>query len=253
MPVGPGSSENQSSNTAVYVADRPKPKNIPTVLVPTSANAEDEKLPGYAESEAQAEIPKELLPPTSESDLEYFHALATLNTPHILPYSSMLVLNLFRTTQTHLFPVEERIALGSSLSTPFYALRASPSSKSVDEYNMLAITRRRPLTSEWHDAVTSEIQPGLKLISQGIMLISRLELQRAAGRSKEFYDLTWASERGSYTVWKNNGCGVEAELEVFCDKWKSFDDSSQEGLITVNPTPVLRVSTPTDSSIRSHP
>lgn len=252
-PVRPGASENQSPSTAVYVAERPKPTNIPIVMVPNDAGAEDEQPPGYTQSEAQADIPKTLLPPASESDLEFFHALATGTTPNIMPYSPMLVLNLFRTTQTHLCPVEERIALGSSLSTPFYALRASPSSKSVDEYNMLTITRRRAMTGEWHDAATSEIQPRLKLISQGIMTISRIELQRVAGAPRAFYDLKWASESGSYTVWRDNGCGLEAEMEIVCDKWKSLDDSADEGMITVDITPLLSFSVPTNSPRRSSP
>ena len=252
-PVRPGTSENQIPSTAVYVAERPKQTNIPMVIVPDDASTEHEQPPGYTESEAQGDIPKTLLPPASESDLEFFHALATGVTPNIIPYSPMLVLNFFRTTQTHLYPVEERIALGASLSTPFYALRASPSSKSVDEYNMLTITRRRAMTGEWHNAATSEIQPRLKLISQGIMTISRIEVQRAAGGPKAFYDLKWASESGSYTVWKDNGCGLEAEMEIVCDKWKSLDDSADEGLIMVDIVPLLNLSVPANSSRRSSP
>lgn len=199
-PVGSASSENGTSTMVAYVVDRSTLKNILIVVVPNSASSQDEEPPAYAEAEIQEEIPKEWLPPTSEADLEYFNALATLNRPHILPHSSRLMLNFFRTTQTHLFPIEERIALCASLMTSFYALRASPSSKSVDEYNMLTIARRRTLTGEWHDAVRSEIQPRLKLLSRGVMLISQIELHRAVGRSREFYDLNWDSNRGSYTV-----------------------------------------------------
>src|SRR4051794_5992885 len=123
-----------------------------------------------------------LLPPASESDLEVFHALATGSytkhsavLAHACPQSLPEDANAFVTCRRAYRP-------GLKLSTPFYGLLASPSSKSVDEYNMLTIIRRRAMTGEWHDAATSESQPRLKLISQGIMTISRIELQRVVER-----------------------------------------------------------------------
>jgi hypothetical protein len=101
------------------------------------------------------------------------------------------------------------------------------------------------LTGEWHDAVRSEIQPRLKLLPQGVMLISQIELHRAVGRSREFYDLEWDSERGSYALRKDNECGDEAEMEVICYEWMSLDDSSPAGFDYGRPnTCVLRVTIP---------
>jgi hypothetical protein len=75
-PVRPGSSENNTSTTAAYVADRPTPKNIPIVVVPNSASSQEEEPPAYAESEVPEEIPKEWLPPTLESDLELLSCIS---------------------------------------------------------------------------------------------------------------------------------------------------------------------------------
>lgn len=111
---------------------------------------------------------------------------------------------------------------------------------------MLTIARRRTLTGEWHDAIRSEVQPRLKLLSQGVMLISQIELHRAVGPSREFYDLNWDGNRGSYTVWKCNACEGEVEMEVISDNWMLLDDSSRPGLIMVNPPPVLSVTMLTD-------
>jgi hypothetical protein len=199
-----------------------------------AAQAEEDLPPSYDTSEADAFKPKLLLKPTLDPDLDYFHAIAAGTIPQSQPSSLGLVMNLFRTTQTHLSPIDERIALGSSLNAPFYALRSAPSSKSIDEYNFLTISRRNPALASWTDTSTSEIQPRLNLHAPGVMIISRIKTKRSADAPEISHDLTWDFGKGSYTVWKNTGSEVKPEIDIFCENWNSLDDYSGEGIIRVS-------------------
>lgn len=234
-------SSQPPQNQTYYVAKQPKPTNVPAVVLPISAaaaeaaaQAEEDLPPSYDTSEADTFKPKLLLTPTLEPDLHYFHAVVAGAIPQGQPSSLGLVMNLFRTTQTHLSPIDERIALGSSLNAPFYALRSAPSSKSIDEYNLLTISRRNPALASWTDASTSEIQPRLNLHAQGVMIISRIKTKRSADAPEMWHDLTWDFGKGSYTVWKNTGSEVKPEIDIFCEGWNSLDDYSGEGIIRVS-------------------
>ncbi len=231
MPIGK-QSKSQSSNTpqhsgTSYVAQQPKPKDPPIVVFPTLAP------PSYEKSEADEFAPNILLKPTQDVDLDYFYAIAAGEIPQRLPSSSSLVMNLFRTTQTHLFPIAERIALGSTLNAPYYSLQSGPSSKSVDEFNLLTITRRSPARARWTTACISEIEPRIDLLASGLMIISRITIDRGSSLS-ELYDLTWEASRGRYTVWRNIGSAVEPKIEIVCEGWETLDNSHRGGIIRVS-------------------
>jgi hypothetical protein len=240
MGIGPQSKSQRSQssqlpqNQTYYVAKQPKPKNVPVVLPVSAADAEEDLPPSYDTSEADAFKPKLLLKPTLDLDLQYFHAAASGTIPQSQPSSIGLVMNLFRTTQTHLSPIDERMALGSSLNAPFYAIRSAPSSKSVDEFNLLTIARRNPALASWTNASTSEIQPRLNLHAQGVMIISRIKTKRSADSPEMSHDLTWDASKGSYTVWRNTGSEVKPEIDIFCEGWNSLDDYPGEGIIRVS-------------------
>jgi hypothetical protein len=229
MPIGsqaksrPSAAAPPTASSTAFVANRPKLTNEALVVVPD--RSDNEALPSYEESENQENIPKTLLPPSSDHDLEYFDAVASGRPCKTPPYSTRLVLHFYRNTQTHIFPVEERVALGSLLKSPFYVLKASPSLSSADEYNKLTITRWQPSTGVRHHAAISEILPRLKLLAKGTMTISKIFL----AENPDEYELWWDSERSTYTIWKNK----MPELDVDCEGWVSLDDKPQKGMLVV--------------------
>ncbi|KIW65817.1 hypothetical protein PV04_08039 [Phialophora macrospora] len=215
--------------------------NQAAVVIPADQRNDSDAPPTYDEATTKEPgIPSKGVAPTSEHDLQYFAAITAGTSPQIRPSSSRLVLHLFRTTQTHIFPIEERLALGANSSGPFYALRASLGSTSVDEYNKLTITRRWPGTDVWQTVVVSDITPRLKLLAQGQMMISRLRLERRQSDnngSADSYELWWDSRTGSYTVWRNK---VSTELEVCCEGWTSLDDVPRSGHLVVKDRSAMR-------------
>src|SRR5204863_3624324 len=132
-----------------------------------------------------------LLSLTLDRELEYFHAVAAGEIPPQQP-APTLVLNVFRATQTHTDPIAERLTIGAAAGAPHYALHATASSTSINEFNKLLITRRHPIKASWTDACVSEIQPKLNLLSQGVMLIAKI-----ARYSVQNY-LTWEESDGYY-------------------------------------------------------
>ena len=223
--------EGSINITAQYVTkSKPKP---PAFFVPTTAElAETDAPPSYNESSKHH--PTKVLCPTTEEDLEYFHAAATATMTNRRPASKALALNIYRTTQTQLLPIEERIALGPTFRQPFYAIRASASSKSTDEFNLLTLTRRNPASGLWTNACTSEIEPRLKLLSQGIVIISRIDGREPGSGAGQSHGLTWDSEARRYTVWRNNDGAADRLIEITCDDWNSLDESPGRGTIVVS-------------------
>jgi hypothetical protein len=239
MPIGNASRSKRPvaappvRSATQFVAERPKPTNQAAVVIPIDQQSENDALPTYDEATTEEpDIPTKQVPPSSESDLQYFAAVASGEVPQSRPSSLRLVLYLFRTTQTHLAPVEERLALGANSNSPFYALRAALGSSSVDEYNRLTLRSRWPGTDIWQVAVVSDIIPRLKLLAQGQVLISRLQIERkhtAQGPIPNF-ELWWDSRTASYTVWRAKVC---TELEIYCSGWTSLDEVPRKGCLLV--------------------
>lgn len=236
MPIGAQSKSKKpaiatppASSATQFVAPRQKSIHQAAVVVPDFNNNND-KPPSYDEANEEAQIPTKLVTPTSEHDLQYFAAVSSGGTPEISASNSKLVLHLFRTTQTHIFPIEERLALGASSSNPFYALRSALGSTSVDEYNKLTLTRRWPRTDVWQTVVVSEIAPRLKLLATGQMLISRLRIEGRQARVQDIFELWWDSQTGSYHVWRNKEI---PELEICCEGWGSLDEVPRTGALVV--------------------
>ncbi|KAH6673547.1 hypothetical protein B0J14DRAFT_666990 [Halenospora varia] len=220
-PQQPSASQS-SGSTASYSAP-PPPRNDPVLVFPV-AGANGSLPPSYSASEGLALMPNVLLNPTHDHDLNYFHTVIAGDTPTYPPTSYILVMNVFRTTQKHLFPLDERIALGSNLNQPFYSLQSSPSVTSVDEFNKLMISRRDPARAFWSQACVSEIKPRLKLLAAGVMVISDLTITRKPGAMSERYQMTWEKARDTYTVWVNTVQGTMPFIDITLDKWESLDD-----------------------------
>ena len=217
--------------TAQYVTEsKPKPQAF---FVPTTAElAETDAPPSYDESSKHN--PTKVLSPTTEEDLEYFHAAVTATKTNRRPTSRALVLSIYRTTQTQLLPIEERIALGPTFRQPFYAIRASASSKSTDEFNLLTLSRRNPANGNWTNACTSEIEPRIKLLSQGIVIISRIDGRGPGPGAGQSHGLTWDSEARRYTIWQNKDGAADRLIEITCDDWNSLDETPGKGTIVVS-------------------
>ncbi|KAF2493296.1 hypothetical protein BU16DRAFT_528611 [Lophium mytilinum] len=113
--------------------------------------------------------------PSLNRDLEYFHAIAAGEYAGPIPVENpMLVLNLFRATLTHIQPIAERLTLGPAQGAPYYALNTTPSTTSTDEFNILVVTRRHPVTGVYSPACTAEIQPKLNLDVPGVRCVAVL-------------------------------------------------------------------------------
>lgn len=244
MPIG---SQNKSrsvapagvQNASKYVAERPKVNNDMVVVVPDAGF--DDVLPDYDEVENDVFMPQRLLPPSSDGDLEYFGDMASGRAVHTPPYSTNLVLHLFRSTQNHIYPIQERLALGASANAPFFAMRSSPSTSSVDEYNKLTLTRRRPAMNFWETAAVSNIQPRLKLMARGNMAISLIQLEGSTSRSLSRYELWWNDDANCYRLWKRLGVDYEFQLEIGLEGWNSLDERPQTGFLVVSDTIFLQV------------
>jgi hypothetical protein len=238
---GPLASSAGPSSTAAYTA--PEVKGKAPVIVRSVSIAEaalpnpssdtgipsdqgDALPPSYNEEEEYK--PNVLLKPSDDNDLNYFHAIATGEPWMRPPSSNILVMNVFRTTQCHVYPIDERIAMGSSLAQPYYALKSAPSTTSVDEFNKLTISRRHPDRARWTDAVISEISPRLNLLANGVMIIARINVLKP-GNLIQKHDLTWEKARDSYTVWGNTGSGMKPVVEVRPDGWESLEDPTGDG------------------------
>lgn len=241
MPIGNSSRSKKAapahlpSSSTQFVAARPKPTNQAAVVVPADQRPENDALPTYDEATTEeSDLPNKQVPPTPEQDLHYFAAKASNTPAQITPTSSRLVLHLFRTTQTHIFPVEERLALGTTSTYPFYALRAALGMGSVDEYNKLTLTRRWPGTDVWQPVAVSEVTPRLKLMAQGQMMISRIRLGQHSNVNNgpdNSFEVWWDSRAGSYTIWRSK---ISTELEICCEGWSSLDEVPRTGHLVVS-------------------
>lgn len=241
MPIGNSSRSKKAvpahlpNSSTQFIAARPKPTNQAAVVVPADQRPESDALPTYDEATIEEpELPNKQVPPTPEQDLHYFAAKASNTPTQITPNSSRLVLHLLRTTQTHLFPVEERLALGANSNYPFYALRAALGTGSVDEYNKLTLTRRWPGTDVWQIVAVSEVTPRLKLLAQGQMMISRIRPGQHSNVNNGLansFEVWWDSRIGSYTVWRSK---MATEFEICCEGWSSLDEVPRTGHLVVS-------------------
>jgi hypothetical protein len=213
----------QSSTSATSFVAPPVNKVEPILVFPVSA-AEAALPPSYDNSEINELKPHVLLKPTHDHDLEYFHAVAAGDLPPHPPSSNILVMDLFRRTQKHLFPLDERIALGSSIDQPFYSLLSGPSSTSIDEFNKLTISRRDPAHARWSNVCISEIRPRLRLLAAGVMIISEIVVTKKAGTVGDKYTLTWEKAKDMYTVWADSTYGTLPFIDITMDNWESLDD-----------------------------
>jgi hypothetical protein len=216
-----------SSQTASFVAPQSK-KPDPVLVFPVPA-AEAALPPSYDNSEINELKPNVLLKPTHDHDLDYFHAVTAGDTPPHPPSSNILVMNLFRTTQRHLFPLDERLALGSSTTQPFYSLQSGPSLTSVDEFNKLTISRRNPARAIWSNVCISEIRPRLKLLAGGVMIISDITVTKKIGVVGEKYTLTWEKAKDTYTIWADSTSGTIPFIDIALESWESLDDVPGDG------------------------
>ncbi|OCK84066.1 hypothetical protein K432DRAFT_463240 [Lepidopterella palustris CBS 459.81] len=127
--------------------------------------------------------------PSLNKDLEYFHAIAAGEYKGAEPAEDpMLVLNLFRSTLTHILPIAERLTLGQAQGAPYYALNTTPSTTSHDEFNTLVVTRRNPVDAFYSDACIAEIKPKLNLTVPGTRCVAVLK------RANEEYILSYGDK-----------------------------------------------------------
>ena len=238
MPIGsqvrsrPTASASAGTESASkYVAKRPTVDNEMVIVLPDASF--DDVLPDYDAVKDDAFAPKRLLAPSSDTDLEYFQTVASGGIAHTPPYSKNLVLHLFRSTQTHIYPIEERLALGASASSPFFSMRSSPSTSSVDEYNKLTLACRQPAQNLWKTVAVSNIQPRLKLMAQGKIVISLIQLEGSVHQSQHRHELWWNSDTECYRLWKKSGSEYEFQLEIGLEGWTSLDERPQTGFLVV--------------------
>ncbi|PUU73310.1 hypothetical protein B9Z19DRAFT_1069098 [Tuber borchii] len=191
----------------------------PNVVLPMAPSLQQP--PSYSQDQAMKTSPniQVLLQPTGPADLEAYHAIATGEAPPRAP-ESIFVQNLYRTTQNNVFPVAERMSLGVSSNSPYYALVATPATNSTDEVNKLTLTRRHPTRGSWSDACTAEIQPRL-VLQAGVTLVAIIQMRGQnftsnAGQDRiaDRFDLTWNGDRGAFAIWRNDGQNVTMIFEV---------------------------------------
>ena len=220
-----------TQSASKYVAKRPTVDNEMVISLPDASF--DDVLPDYDQVEDDVLAPKRLLAPSSDSDLEYFQTVASGGIAHTPPYSTNLVLHLFRSTQNHIYPIEERLALGASANSPFFSMRSSPNTSSVDEYNKLTLAWRQPAQNLWKTVAVSNIQPRLKLMAKGKFVISLIQLQGPIHKSQHRYELWWDSDTECYRLWKKLGSEYEFQLEIGLEGWNSLDERPQTGFLVV--------------------
>ena len=174
-----------------------------------------------------------LLRATLDRDLNYFFNVAEGTT---IPDNNngeppTLVLNLFRATDPTKKPVAERMILGQAQGAPYYALHASSSTTSVDEFNALQITRRAPLTGNHVPACTAEIQPRLDLFAEGTTVVANI----TSGSNKYHLVRTGTDLAGGsfYAMWADaqpSGCLAQYVID---EGWKGLDAKRAMGIIRV--------------------
>ncbi|XTI85509.1 hypothetical protein V2W45_1305280 [Cenococcum geophilum] len=177
--------------------------------------------------------------PSLNKDLEYFHAVAAGEYAGPDPGNdAMLVLNLFRSTLTHILPIAERLTLGQAQGAPYYALNTTPSTTSHDEFNTLVVTRRHPVNAVYSEACVAEIQPKLNLTIPGVRSVAVLK------QGKEEYNLAYGDRStlgkigecfGLYH--KKRGeqgrCDEIALAFLYCDEgWRTLEEmADKRGII----------------------
>jgi len=208
----------------------------PNVVLPMAPSLQQP--PSYSQDQAMKTSPnvQVLLQPTGPADLEAYHAIATGEAPPRAP-ASILVQNLYRTTQNNVFPVAERMSLGVSSNSPYYALVATPATNSTDEVNKLTLTRRHPTRGSWSDACTAEIQPRL-VLQAGVTLVAIIQMRgqnfmsnTGQDRVADRFDLTWNGDRGAFAIWRNDGQNVTMVFEVVSEGFTSLDTYPTAGLL----------------------
>jgi len=208
----------------------------PNVVLPMAPSLQQP--PSYSQDQAMKASPnvQVLLQPTGPADLEAYHAIATGEAPPRAP-ASIFVQNLYRTTQNNVFPVAERMSLGVSSNSPYYALVATPATNSTDEVNKLTLTRRHPTRGSWSDACTAEIQPRL-VLQAGVTLVAIIQMRgqnfmsnTGQDRVADRFDLTWNGDRGAFAIWRNDGQNVTMLFEVVSEGFTSLDTYPTAGLL----------------------
>lgn len=197
--------------TAVFHADRttrPPPYRPPTPPKPRSLHV------------------------SSDRDLSYFHALANGEyspRSHTDPPAT-LALHLFRGTDTHLFPIAERLTLGPATGAPYYAARATPSTLSASEYNTLIVSRRHALRLVSEDLCVAEIRPRLNLFAQGVHDIGKISCRQ------EEYVVTWSNGTmgpldGCWCLWQRG----RAVAQFYEERgFNGLDEDPAKGIIWVS-------------------
>ncbi|KAJ9138075.1 hypothetical protein NKR23_g8698 [Pleurostoma richardsiae] len=174
---------------------------------------------------------------TADRDLNYFYTLASgayLPGELLIP-GATLALHLFRGTDTHLFPVAERLNLGTAAGAPYYTARAMPDATIAHEYNTLVVSRRHPLRFVAEDVCVAEIRPRLDLFSPGICQIGTLARRVGGGPgepSEEQYTMSWLNTskgplRDCWCLWK----GTEAVVQFYADGFRGLDQDPGRGFI----------------------
>jgi len=201
----------------------------PNVILPMAPSLQQP--PSYSHDQKSSPNVQVLLQPTGPGDLEAYHAIATGEAPPRAP-TSIFVQNFYRTTQNNVFPVAERMSLGISCNSPYYALVATPAPNSTDEVNKLTLTRRHPTRGTWSDACTAEIQPRL-VLQAGVTLVAIIQMRRQ-NRAADRFDLAWNGDRGAFAVWRNDGHNVTMLFEVVSEGFTSLDTYPTVGLLRVS-------------------
>ncbi|KAF2194369.1 hypothetical protein K469DRAFT_196669 [Zopfia rhizophila CBS 207.26] len=184
---------------------------------------------------------------SSDRDLNYFHAFASGEYVVGEPFvpQATLALHLFSGTDTHTFPIAERLTLGPATGAPYYAVRATPNTLSALEYNTLIVSRRHPLRLVSEDVCVADIQPRLNLFAQGIHKIGKiLRVARSAkSRNDEEYVVTWSNGTmgpldGSWCLWQ----GARAVAHFYEERgFRGLDEDPGKDIIRAKSPPDLNI------------
>jgi hypothetical protein len=218
--------------TAPVITSRSNPSDPRTAAYTTTG-----RVPAY--QAVPSPLPPQpqgvLLNPTLDRDLQYFYNVATGEiTPESISVPPTLVLNLYRATDAGRKPVAERITLGQAPGAPYYALYATTSATSVDEFNALQITRRSPVSGNHAPACTTELLPKLDMLSEGTNVVAKFVsgLKRCT-LVRTGSDVAGGCFRNTYGIWID-GNSSELMVQLVLDGgWNSLDEKPARGIIRV--------------------
>jgi hypothetical protein len=189
-----------------------------------------------------------ILQATLDRELSYFYNVANHElVPNENEESPTLVLHLFRATDPGRKPVAERMILGQGQGAPYYALHATPSTTSMDEFNTLQITRRHPITGNHVPICVAEIQPNLDLDFEGTRTIARIS------RNLKMYNLVRTGESpeddtshpNSIALWSEEQAALPVAQFFIDEDWNGLDRSADgrlpHGIIRVGGTPETKM------------